>query len=66
MLTRASIDSVETEKRGKALFEKARPLLEALDRNEKRSDGNGGDCSGGVLLLVRRCPAGDECVRSRR
>ncbi len=34
---RAFFDSVETEKRGKALFEKARPLREALDRNEKRS-----------------------------
>ena len=34
---RAFFDSVETEKRGKALFEKAWPLPEALDRNEKRS-----------------------------
>jgi len=28
---------METEKRGNALFEKAWPLREALDRNEKRS-----------------------------
>ena len=34
---RAFFDSVKTEKRGKALFEKARPLPEAPDRNEKRS-----------------------------
>jgi hypothetical protein len=34
---RSFFDSVETEKRGKAPFEQARPLREALDRNEKRS-----------------------------
>ena len=34
---KAFFDSVETEKRGNALFEKARPLREPLDRNEKRS-----------------------------
>jgi hypothetical protein len=33
---RAFFDSVETEKRRKALFEKARPVREASDRNEKR------------------------------
>ncbi|MDA1185403.1 MAG: hypothetical protein O2930_12265, partial [Acidobacteria bacterium] len=33
---RAFFDSVETEERGKALFEKAWPLREVLDRHEKR------------------------------
>ena len=34
---RAFFDSVETEKRGKAPFDRARLLREALDRIEKRS-----------------------------
>ena len=33
---RALFDSVETEQRGNALFEKAWRLREGLDRNEKR------------------------------
>ena len=33
----ASFDSVETEERGKALFETTWPLREALERNEERS-----------------------------
>ncbi|MDA1184123.1 MAG: DnaJ domain-containing protein [Acidobacteria bacterium] len=34
---RAFFDSVETDKRGNTLFDKAWPLREVLDRNEKRS-----------------------------
>jgi phosphoglycerate dehydrogenase-like enzyme len=36
-MPRAFFDSVETAKRGKALFDKVRPPREALDRSEKRS-----------------------------
>ena len=53
MATRAFFDSVETEKRGNAIFEKARPLREALDRNEKRTD-----FRLRVLAVVRRIPSG--------
>ncbi len=58
LTARAFFDSVETENRGKALFEKAWPLREALDRNEKRSSSASADQG------VRGWPRKNDTIRS--